>query len=93
MATGPLHLPVVIQNRPARRQNRAKTEVLASLKTWCAFYALKHEIGADGKLHVHLGIMLEMCTSATNGGAKTASNLKTFMLKRRAPTVLAVLLY
>ena len=84
----PHHAHEMTINTPGEWTATFTREVVAFLETWCAFFALKHEIGENGKLHVHLGIILEMCTSRTNGGAKTASNLKTFMLKR-CPTLSA----
>ena len=38
------------------------------------WYALKHETGESGKVHVHMAVVLEHATAKLNGGAQTASN-------------------
>lgn len=38
-------------------------------------YALKHEVGENYKLHIHLAFIYEIQTSASQGGAKVKSNV------------------
>lgn len=46
------------------------------------WYAFKHEKGENGKLHLHLAAVREICDSKTNGGAMTASNFKRFLISK-----------
>ena len=51
-------------------------ELLLYVDRNCAWYALKHELGDNDKLHIHCAFVYEIQTSESNGGAKTASNAK-----------------
>ena len=51
-------------------------ELLNWARANCVWYALKHEVGENGKLHIHFAFVIEIQTSTTNGGAKTGSNVK-----------------
>ena len=61
-------------------------EILAYMKTECLWYALKHELGENGKLHLHAALVFEIQTALSNGGAKTTDNLKR-ALRLRSPTL------
>ncbi len=54
--------------------------------THLLWFAFKHEKGENGKLHLHLAAVREICDSTTNGGAMTASNFKRFLISK-CPTL------
>lgn len=43
------------------------------------WYAMKHELGENGKVHIHAVIIYEIQTSTNNGGAKVISRVKSQM--------------
>lgn len=58
-------------------------EILAHVKTpEYAWYALKHELGKNGKLHLHLIAIREICDSNKNGGAMRPDNYPGYLLRR-----------
>lgn len=64
-------------------------EVLKYCEKYPIWYAAKHEIGTNGKLHFHLVLVDEILTKLGNtdkDGATTPSNKKAHLL-RRCPTI------
>ena len=59
-------------------------EVLKYLNNYTLWYAMKHELGENGKVHLHCGIVKEVATNVVNpkAGAQTASNFKRALLRR-----------
>ncbi len=55
-------------------------EILSYLEANTIWFALKHELGENQKLHIHVAFVYEIQTSQSNGGAKTASNVKRTIL-------------
>lgn len=51
-------------------------ELLSYATNNTLWYALKHETGEQYKLHIHFAFVYEIQDSQSNGGAKTASNVK-----------------
>lgn len=51
-------------------------ELIGWAKHNCVWYALKHETGDNGKLHLHFAFVIEIQTSSNHAGAKTGSNVK-----------------
>jgi len=52
------------------------SELESYFKNNCIWYAMKHEIGESGKLHLHAVFVFEILTATTNGGAKTKYNVE-----------------
>lgn len=46
------------------------------------WYALKHEVGANDQLHVHIAFVFEICSSATQGGAKRTQYFRDHFIKK-----------
>jgi hypothetical protein len=60
-------------------------EILAYCKRYPIWYAAKHEVGENGKLHFHLVLVDEILTKLSQNdkdGASTASNKKAHLLRR-----------
>lgn len=53
-------------------------ELSAWLKMYTIWYAMKHELGENGKLHIHIAAVKEIANTIPNpkSGAQTASNFK-----------------
>ena len=61
-------------------------ELLSYVKNNTLWYALKHELGENYKLHIHLAFVYEIQTNASQGGAKVKSNvLRT--IRNHCPTL------
>lgn len=45
----------------------------------CIWYAIKHELGENGKVHIHMVVIYEIQTSTNTGGAKVISRVKSQM--------------
>lgn len=57
-------------------------ELVNFCKNHLLWYKMKHELGENEKLHLHIACVLEIASVHKNGGAQTASNFKRFLLKR-----------
>lgn len=45
----------------------------------CLWYAIKHELGENDKVHIHMVVIYEIQTSTNSGGAKVISRVKSQM--------------
>lgn len=61
-------------------------EVLKYLDNYTLWYAIKHELGDNGKVHLHCGLVKEIAVAGEDinpkAGAVTASNFKRALLRR-----------
>lgn len=65
------------------------TEIVAYCRKYPVWYAFKHELGDNNKLHLHLVLVDEILTKLGNAdtdGSMTASNKKAHLI-RRCPTI------
>jgi len=57
-------------------------EIKAFCMRQCVWYAIKHELGENGKVHIHVAMIFEIVHNNTlSGGAKTIYNLKVSVKK------------
>lgn len=54
-------------------------ELVAWARQECLWFALKHELGENDKVHIHMIVIYEIQTATSSGGAKVISRVKSQM--------------